>query len=36
MLQLVFEGNHTVKTGPLRATIMLIWPSVKRGLAPLV
>ena len=25
----------TLTTGPLRATIMLIWPSVKMSLTPL-
>ena len=33
------DKNHiytvlTVTTGPLRATIMLIWPSVKMSLTP--
>ena len=26
----------TLTTGPLRATIMLIWPSVKMSLTPLM
>jgi len=34
------DKNHvytvlTVTTGPLRSTIMLIWPSVKMSLTPL-
>jgi len=27
---------NSVTTGPLRATIMLIWPSVKMSLTPLI
>jgi len=31
-----FEGNHKIRTGYLRVTIMLIWPSLKMSLTPLV